>query len=760
MSAATDRGAQARTPQGAGPAARLERTNAADALVRAAYDAVDGPEVGVAMVAVGGYGRGDLAPHSDLDVVLVGDDAADLTDLGSRVWYPFWESPAAGAPAYRLDHAVRSLSEMEKQAQADVKVASGLLDVRHVAGDPGVTLRLRTTLLAQWRRDAKQRLPELAEVTKKRHHTIGELAHASVPDIKEGEGGLRDATALRSLVATWLIDVPHTELERSRGALLDVRDVLHGLTGRATDRITPELWAGLAEAFGLESHREMQQHVREHGRRVAHLSHLAWRRVDRALGHSRTVRRDRRPDMVPLGPQVALSDGEVVLAPGARPGDDPVLLLAAAALAAERDAVLAPATAARLVRECPDLPVPWPESARHWFVRLLAAGPGLRAVWETLEETGATSRFLPEWERVRLLPHASEIHRWTVDRHMVETCVEASTLIRRVARPDVLMVAALLHDIGKGGLVEHSIAGEPVARAIAERMGFDDTSVSLVAALVRHHLVLSQTAASRDPDDPETVVQVRDALGDPSVLGLLAALTEADARATAPQAWTTWRARLVRQLVDRVGAQWSPGTDRAGGTVAAPEGLVDLELRDEPTVQVTQGADGATVTVAAPDRLGLLADIAATLAVLRLPVRSARAWAHEEHGMSSWEVGGTAPDAAVVRDRLRAVAKGDLDQRRLRIKGDSLAPGVVVRADASTTATVLEVRTGDRVGVLYQVCSTLAGIGVSVRSAHVDTLGPQAVDVFYLQEPGAGALSETRAATAAHAVRAALTPAG
>src|SRR3712207_1595684 len=111
--------------------------------------------------------------------------------------------------------------------------------------------------------------------------------------------------------------------------------------------------------------------------------------------------------------------------------------------------------------------------ARQLLVRLLASGRGLLNVWETLEETGALAALLPEWERIRLLPHASEIHRFTVDRHVIETCIEGSSMIRQVARPDVLMLAALLHDIGKGSLTEHSVAGEPLARQIASRMGFD-----------------------------------------------------------------------------------------------------------------------------------------------------------------------------------------------------------------------------------------------------------------------------------------------
>ena len=144
---------------------------------------------------------------------------------------------------------MRSLPEMVSAADADLRVALGLLDVRHLTGDPNLTLRLRTTMLAHWRRAARERLPELHKLVRSRHDLMGELAHESVPDLKEAEGGIRDATVLKALVATWLVDVPHVELERSRLALLDVRDLVHDLAGRATDRIAPELWTELGAAL-------------------------------------------------------------------------------------------------------------------------------------------------------------------------------------------------------------------------------------------------------------------------------------------------------------------------------------------------------------------------------------------------------------------------------------------------------------------------------------------------------------------------------
>ena len=558
-------------------------------------------------------------------MVLVSDpdgavDDQQLRRIAEQLWYPLWDSGA------NVDHSVRSLPEMVSAAEADLRVASGLLDVRHLTGDPNLTLRLRTTMLAQWRRDARERLPELHKLVRSRHDLMGELAHESVPDLKEAEGGIRDATVLKSLVATWLVDVPHVELERSRMALLDVRDLVHDLAGRATDRIAPELWtelgAALAPQLGRADARAAQVHVRELGRRITHLSRLTWRRVDDALARPAHVG-VRRPSLTPLAEGVALAANEVVLDRRARPAEDPALLLRAAAEAAERDVVLAPPTAARLARECPPLPDPWPPEARRLLVRLLASGRGLLGTWETLEETGALAQILPEWERIRLLPHASAIHRFTVDRHVVETCTEAATLIRQVARPDVLMVAALLHDIGKGSLTEHSVAGEPIARSIATRMGFDESGADLIALLVRWHLLLAETATTRDPDDPATVEALASRLGSAEALDLLTVLTEADARAASPKAWSSWRSGLILDLSRRTRAALTSGA--ALPPVANDEVKVPKEVRrGGVSITVEPVADGSRVTVIAPDRVGLLADVAAMFALQRIGVRAAR----------------------------------------------------------------------------------------------------------------------------------------
>ncbi|MCX6397670.1 MAG: [protein-PII] uridylyltransferase [Propionibacteriales bacterium] len=723
-------------------------------LCQDAFASVGCPETGVALVAVGGYGREELAPYSDLDVLLVHDADVQTGDWAGQIWYPLWDS------GQKIDHAVRSLPEVLEQADADLKVALGLLDIRHLAGDPNLTLRLRTAILAEWRRSAKQRLPELRELVRDRGRLLGEIAHVSVPDIKEATGGLRDATVLKALSATWLVDVPHGELEAGRQALLDVRDVVHQVAGRGSDRIVPEFWADMAPLLELSDAAAVQLHVRSLGRRLTHLSRLTWRRADAVLRRPARSAASRKPQLTSLGDGLAVAYEEIVLDRDARPGSDPFLLLRAAAEAAERDLVLEPSTTARLIAEAPPIPVPWPAEARDLLVRLLAAGRGMLGVWETLDETGALQLLLPEWERVRLLPHASVVHRFTVDRHLVETCIEASALIRRVSRPDVLMIAALLHDIGKGQLTEHCVAGEPIAREIAHRLGFDARETELVAALVRWHLLLPETATTRDPEDPLTVGLVTERIKDREELELLAALTEADAKATSEKAWTSWRASLIRSLVRRASVELS---EHLTFEETPRHSVVPESVRANPgsvAVTVSEHDDGSTITVMSTDRVGLLADAAALLALQRISIRAARIWTEDGVGCSEWQVARTGLDPHLLRERLEAIVEGRLNvSDRLRVvDADALAPIVVVHAEDSERATVIEVRAADRPGTVHLVCAALAELGLTVRSAHVDTLGPQAVDVFYVQEPRATALSPERAEGAAEAIRAALTP--
>ncbi|MEV6125783.1 [protein-PII] uridylyltransferase [Streptomyces violaceusniger] len=693
---------------------------------------------GVALVAVGGYGRGELSPRSDLDVLLLHDGSADrsaLAALADHVWYPVWDMGLA------LDHSVRTPDEARATAAEELKVQLGLLDARHIAGDQALTADLRTTVLADWRAQAPRRLPELHALCQERAERHGELQFLLEPDLKEARGGLRDATALRAIAASWLADAPREGLDDARRRLLDARDALHLSTGRAADRLALQEQDQVASALGLLDADALLRQIYESARIISYASDVTWREVERVL-RARSAARPRLRGLLgglggrsggrggagggadtgersPLAEGVVEQDGEVVLARTARPDRDPVLTLRAAAAAAQAGLPLSPHAVRRLSAAARPLPVPWPPEAREQLITLLGAGETTVGVWEALEAEGLITRLLPDWERVRCRPQRNAVHRWTVDRHLVETAVRASALSRRVGRPDLLLVAALLHDIGKGWPGDHSVAGETIARDVAARIGFDRADVAVLATLVRHHLLLVETATRRDLDDPATVRSVAEAVGGATTLELLHALTEADALATGPAAWSAWRGSLVADLVKRVSAvlagepadDWSTPQQttaeqerlaieawRTGGPVLAlharSEALAPGETglltgglptdgpltgaAERPSEDEATGPEpiGVELLIAVPDQPGVLATAAGVLALHRLTVRAADLRALELPSeldaagaaagvlLLNWRVAaeyGSLPQAARLRNDLLRALDGSLD---------------------------------------------------------------------------------------------------
>ncbi|MGW7620832.1 [protein-PII] uridylyltransferase [Streptomyces antimycoticus] len=795
---------------------------------------------GVALVAVGGYGRGELSPRSDLDVLLLHDGSADrsaLAALADHVWYPVWDMGLA------LDHSVRTPDEARATAAEDLKVQLGLLDARHIAGDQALTADLRTTVLADWRAQAPRRLPELHALCQERAERHGELQFLLEPDLKETRGGLRDATALRAIAASWLADAPREGLDDARRRLLDARDTLHLSTGRAADRLTLQEQDQVAAALGLLDADALLRQIYESARIISYASDVTWREVERVL-RARSAARPRLRGLLggrggrsggrggaadagersPLAEGVVEQDGEVVLARTARPDRDPVLTLRAAAAAAQAGLPLSPHAVRRLSTAARPLPVPWPPEAREQLITLLGAGESTVGVWEALEAEGLITRLLPDWERVRCRPQRNAVHRWTVDRHLVETAVRASALSRRVGRPDLLLVAALLHDIGKGWPGDHSVAGETIARDVAARIGFDRADVAVLATLVRHHLLLVETATRRDLDDPATVRSVAEAVGGATTLELLHALTEADALATGPAAWSAWRGSLVADLVKRVAAvlagepadDWSTPQQttaeqerlaieawRTGGPVLALHarsealapgeagglltgGLLTAAAEGTPEDEATGPEPiGVELLIAVPDQPGVLHTAAGVLALHRLTVRAADLRALELPSeldaagaaagvlLLSWRVAaeyGSLPQAARLRNDLLRALDGSLDivarlaereaayRKYPRRRGaHAPPPRVTVAPGSSQLATVIEVRAQDAPGLLHRIGRALEHTGVAVRSAHVSTLGANAVDAFYVTDNSGAPLKPMRAAEVAQKVERALT---
>lgn len=747
---------------------------------------------GVSLVAVGGYGRGELSPRSDLDLLLLhdGGDSKAVAALADRIWYPVWDLGLA------LDHSVRTPAEARRTAGEDLKVQLGLLDARHIAGDLGLTAGLRTSVLADWRNQAPKRLPELQELSAERAERQGELQYLLEPDLKEARGGLRDATILRAVAASWLADAPREGLDDARRRLLDVRDALHLTTGRATDRLSLQEQDQVAAELGLLDADTLLRQVYEAARVISYASDVTWREVGRVL-RARAVRPRLRAmlgggakptaERSPLAEGVVEQDGEVVLARAARPERDPVLPLRAAAAAAQAGLPLSLHAVRRMAASVRPLPTPWPAEAREQLVTLLGSGRPTVEVWEALEAEGLITHFLPDWERVRCRPQRNAVHIWTVDRHLIETAVRASEFTRRVHRPDLLLVAALLHDIGKGWPGDHSVAGEIIVKDVAARIGFDRDDVTVLSTLVRHHLLLVETATRRDLEDPATVRSVAEAVGSQGTLELLHALTEADALATGPAAWSSWRGSLVADLVKRVGAVLA-GDDPAEPEAAAPTAeqerlaieaiatgspVLALRAQTEPPAEEQSPGDpeplGVELLIAVPDQPGVLPAVAGVLAMHRLTVRTAELSALDlPDGVEgavlllNWRVAaeyGSLPQAARLRADLVRALDGSLDIAGRLAERDAAYPrrrGVVapparvtVHPAASRLATVIEVRAQDAPGLLFRIGRALEDASVRVRSAHVSTLGANAVDAFYVTGPEGAPLPGEEAAAVA-----------
>ncbi|MFH0519142.1 [protein-PII] uridylyltransferase [Streptomyces sp. M41] len=746
---------------------------------------------GVSLVAVGGYGRGELSPRSDLDLLLLhdGTDGKAVAALADRLWYPVWDLGLA------LDHSVRTPAEARRTAGEDLKVQLGLLDARHIAGDLGLTAGLRTAVLADWRNQAPRRLPELQELSAERAERQGELQYLLEPDLKEARGGLRDATILRAVAASWLADAPREGLADARRRLLDVRDALHLTTGRATDRLALQEQDQVAAELGLLDADTLLRQVYEAARVISYASDVTWREVGRVL-RARAVRPRLRAmlgggkpgvERSPLAEGVVEQDGEVVLARTARPDRDPVLPLRAAAAAAQAGLPLSLHAVRRLAATVRPLPTPWPAEAREQLVTLLGSGRPTIDVWEALEAEGLITHFLPDWERVRCRPQRNAVHIWTVDRHLIETAVRASEFTRRVHRPDLLLVAALLHDIGKGWPGDHSVAGEIIVKDMAARIGFDRDDVTVLSTLVRHHLLLVETATRRDLEDPATVRSVAEAVRTEGTLELLHALTEADALATGPAAWSSWRGSLVADLVKRVAAVLAgdaPGEPQAAAPTAEQERLaieaaatggpvLSLRAHPEPPAEGQPPGDpeplGVELLIAVPDQPGVLPAVAGVLAMHRLTVRTAELSALDLPAgvdgcvlLLNWRVAaeyGSLPQAARLRADLVRALDGTLDIAGRLTERDAAYPrrrGVVapparvsVHPAASRLATVIEVRAQDAPGLLFRIGRALEDASVRVRSAHVSTLGANAVDAFYVTGPEGAPLPRDEAASVA-----------
>ena len=747
---------------------RRLRSNENDRLISELFLASGADSNEVAIAAVGSFGRGELSPGSDLDIVILHTGSYSttaLTEIVNSILYPLWDKKV------KVDHSVRTRSEVKIALTDDLKVAMGLLDIRLICGSADLVADVQTLALDAWRDGADKYLPLLEETLDERYERNGELAYLLEPDLKESRGGLRDITALRAMNASGAVNLPMERISQAESVLSTVREALHLVSGRDKDKLLFTEQDKVAELLKYSDADVLMSDVAQSARAVDYLAQMAWHQYHHK-GKDGLGRFLRRVRSTSVAPGISVSNREVVIDSTFDIDSDPVIGLRAAATAAQLGLRLS-FDALRIYADALDagrgaLPQPWPREAREYLIALIGAGPAMVEIFEALDQEEIIFHWIPEWSGVRSLPQRNVLHRHTVDRHMVETAVSAAALTREVHRPDLLLFTSLFHDIGKGTEEDHSLRGERLIEPLAARIGFNQRDIPTIQTLIKHHLLLSATATRRDLDDPATIASVAENITDVGTLELLHALSIADGEATGRAAWSDWKASLVSELVRKTKLALTDNT-----VVPQPELSPDQMTRaaaGKLDVAIVDRGSVYAVEIISPDRTGLLSIVAGVLNVLRLDVRSARTKTINDVAVMEWIVvpDPHAPDLTredLHRELVKGIeAEAKLGERiQARIDAYAQMPTIPVPApvvetflDAATDATVIEVRSHDRPALLFSIGDTVRKCNIDIKSAIVTTLGAEAIDTLYVTEVGGGALTAERATEVASRIGASL----
>ncbi|MCH2415619.1 MAG: [protein-PII] uridylyltransferase [Acidimicrobiales bacterium] len=714
-----------------------ELTKRVDQFIEEIFEAAGSPPE-IAVCAIGGYGRKELCPGSDIDVLLIHDQSVDVLPIAEKIWYPLWDA------GLKLGHQVGTQEEILNLAESSLETATSLLSSRSIAGDNEIVDLLAEKAQEQWIERFRKYLKELGSTVEDRYKQYGEVAFLLEPELKQGRGGLRDAHILQwmEIAEPILITSESTVLLDAVETLLSVRVELHRVTGKRSDRLLLELQDEVAEQLKYKNADELMGAVANAARVITWTGDGAARRIER-IRQSRPIRKSlSKLRNRGIAPDLDLDTGRLGLTQKADM-TDPFLPLRAAVTATKCGAYLERVSLEKLAESKTEIPQTWPEEARELLIELLMSGPDAVPIIEDLDQYGLFAHLIPEWESCRSKPQRNAYHRFTVDRHLLETVSIAAGLTETVSKPDLLVLGALLHDIGKGYPGDHTEVGMELVENIAKRMGYENNDVELLVGMIEHHLLLPDVATRRDLDDDGTIKSVASAVKTLSLLSLLDALTEADSIATGSSAWSTWKAGLVRELVTRVQHVLSGGDIDDVVEVGFPsQKQLDVMLTGE---EVFSG-DQFELTVIINDRPGVFSKIAGVLALNGHDVIGADAFSEDGRALSVFSVAEKSydlPKWEEISQQVQLALDGRLDlavrlgeRSRIYTSASTSAkpfePKVEVDNLTSDFATVLEVSCPDGVGVLYRITRAFAELDLNIVRARVQTLGSDVVDAFYV----------------------------
>jgi [protein-PII] uridylyltransferase len=799
----------------------------------------------MAVVAVGGYGRGTLAPGSDIDLLfLVPARPSDrVKKLVEFMLYSLWDA------RQKVGHATRTVEECLKLARTDNTIMTSILEARFLCGSHA----LFDDLYAQFRKSvipnsARKFVSEKLAERDQRHVKSGESRYAVEPDIKDGKGGLRDLHTL-FWIAKFLFDANSPEELADKGAfsredlrrfqkcedfLLAVRCHLHFIAKRGEDKISFDRQSELAERLGYKGHaglKQVERFMRHYflvAKEVGDLTRIFCASLE--AQHLKDAPRLSRvfSRFLPKANSIKgtrdfrIESGRVALANDDVFRNDPVNLIRIFVVASNLNAEIHP-DALHVIRRSLKLiddSLRQDTTANAFFIELLTKSGDPETILRMMNEAGVLGRFIPDFGKIVAMMQFNMYHHYTVDEHLIRSVgvlhgIESgelkddhplsAQLFPTLTSRRALYLATLVHDIAKGRDEDHSIAGERIARELGPRLGLSASETETVAWLVRHHLLMSETAQMRDLNDFKTILDFNSIVQSQERLKLLVILTVADIRAVGPGVWNGWKGQLLRTLFaeaepvltgghtsisrkERVAeaqalffANHRGWTEEQKKQAAAKhydaywlnvstdrqlehEKVIASAAPREVTTAIKTDAFAAIteITVYAPDHPRLLAMLFGACTAANANIVGAQIFTTSD-GMALdtillqrefTEEADEHRRAERVCDSIKRTLRGQLRLRDAlvdaqkphhRARAFTVEPRVIINNTQSNKYTLIEVNGLDRLGLLHGLTEALFHLNLNIGSAHITTFGEKAVDVFYVTDlTGAKIESEQR----------------
>lgn len=766
---------------------------------------VDPTQQGIAIIALGSYGRRELCPFSDIDLMVLHNlkDKSLITQISEKIFYPLWDL------GLQIGHGTRTIKESLNLASTNFELQTALLDTRLIAGDADLFRKLQDSLLRRFRSQSARRfLQNILKEGDARHTQYGQAAYLLEPDIKEGEGGLRDIHAIiwaskgllgysspRELVKSgYLTDFDAGALEDGLEFLLLVRNHLHYISGRENDRLFFEHQGEIAKALGFKDGNgisgieKFMRSFYTHASAIELISRSFWEQI--------------KSDFLPTkDKRLSLTNPAEITE---HPGADMKLFRRAV-----KESLPIDYKRLSIIREGlekSENPAAWTQNIRDDFFAIISSGKMALPILEIMDYIGVLSRYIPEWSYVRCLPQYDSYHLYTVDMHLFLTIAEIQKMgagrydkvnpllkqvYKEVGQKDLLYLASLLHDIGKGLGKSHSEKGEKIARKICVRMGLPPKECETVGFLVGNHLLLSDIALRRDLDDENEIIDLAEKVIDEERLKMLYLISVADSMATGPKAWDTWKENLLREIfykviriirsgeytnkksIERIRktsakvkqaltpkygeAEVGRFLDQmphsyllaqSGEDIVEHFELMRKHKNKSITIAAKQREGMREIILVASDQPGLFYKVSGALALHGINILGAHIYTRSdgvaldifkvegyfEHDISNekWH--------KISRDIKRALeGKIALDYRiaekanRYQSKEALKRPSKVdIDNSSSDFYTIIEVHAQDRIGLLYTITRVMHDLNLDIHLAKVSTNVDKVIDVFYV----------------------------